>query len=241
MNNKIFVYLSIYSIISFACNDHSKKICNIKLEVINNNFISRLDKINELINKKDINNYGDYQDSLRILRISINETALDEIRKNKLITVIDSLNKYIESQIEVRKQSFLKINSFTQLRIYKSFSEIYNSKRNGTSKVTELYGETSSSMPGGIFTGRATLDIYNNDFAQLTSCINVNGNEICLYFSGNIIKNNDDSYMYDSYHKTGYGDEKSPFKMKFKKDKFGKEYIEFDNKKGNVKVNIYMD
>jgi hypothetical protein len=235
------VFLIILFIISFSCNNNdNKKVSVIDLEILKNNFTYRIQNVNYLIKQNDLKSIGDYQDSLRIIRISINDSELEEYYKNKLIIEVDSLNNYIDSQIEARKKALAKTNAFTQLNIYKSFTDIYNSKRRGSSKVTELNGRTSSDMPGGIFTGRAILNIYNNNFAQLTSCIDVIGRENCLYFSGDIIKNND-TYFYDSYHKTGYGDTKSPFKIKFKKNKSGEEYIELDNKKGKINVKIYMD
>ena len=235
------LFLIILLIFSFSCNNNTNKnVSVIDLEIIKNNFNYRIQNVNNLIKQNDLKNYSVYQDSLRIIRISINDSELEEYYKNKLIIDVDSLNNYIDSQIEARKKALAKTNAFTQLNIYKSFTEIYNSKRRGSSKVTELNGRTSSDMPGGIFTGRAILNIYNNNFAQLTSCIDVIGRENCVYFSGDIIKNND-TYFYDSYHKTGYGDTKSPFKIKFKKNKSGIEYIEFDNKKGNINVKIYMD
>ena len=230
-----------FLIIFFSCNNNkNKNISVIDLEIIKNNFNYRIQNVNNLIKQNDLKNYGDYQDSLRIIRISINDSELEEYYKNKIVSDIDSLTNYIDSKIEIRKQALVKINAFTQLKIYKSFTEIYNSKIKGSSKVTELNGLPTSDMTGGIFTGRAILNIYNNNFAQLASCINVLGRENCVYFSGDIIKNND-SYFYDSYHKTGYGDNKSPFKIKFKKNKSGEEYIELDNKKGKINVKIYMD
>ena len=241
MKYTYYVFLILLIIIFFSCNNNeNKNISVIDLEIIKNNFNYRIQNVNNLIKQNDFKNYGDYQDSLRIIRISINDSELEEYYKNKIVSEIDSLTKYVDSKIEIRKQLFPKINAFTQLNVYKSFTEIYNSKRRGSSKVTEFYGRTKSDMPGGIFTGRATLYIYNNNFAQLTSCIDVLGSENCVYFSGDIIKNNE-SYFYDSYHKTGYGDTKSPFKIKFKKNKSGEEYIELDNKKGNINVKIYMD
>lgn len=235
------VFLMFLIIIFFSCNNNeNKNISVIDLEIIKNNFNYRIQNVNNLIKQNDLKSIGDYQDSLRIIRISINETELEEYIKNKLIIEVDSLNNYIDSQIEARKKALAKTNAFTQLNIYKSFTEIYNSKRRGSSKVTELYGRTTSDMAGGIFTGRSTLNIYNNNFAQLTSCIDVLGSENCVYFSGDIIKNNE-SYFYDIYHKTGYGDTKSPFKIKFKKNKSGEEYIELDNKKGEINVKINMD
>ncbi|MCF8342520.1 MAG: hypothetical protein K9I82_16200 [Chitinophagaceae bacterium] len=235
------ILITIYSIIFSSCkNDVNKNISVIDLEIIKNNFNYRIQNVNNLIKQNDLKNYSVYQDSLRIIRISINDSELEEYYKNKFIIEVDSLNNYIDSQIEARKKVLAKTNAFTQLNIYKSFTEIYNSKRRGSSKITELNGRTSSDMPGGIFTGRAILNIYNNNFAQLTSCIDVIGRENCVYFSGDIIKNND-TYFYDSYHKTGYGDTKSPFKIKFKKNKSGEEYIELDNKKGNINVKIYID
>jgi hypothetical protein len=241
MKFKYFFSLLFQSLMLFACNNNdNKKVSVIDLEILKNNFTYRIQNVNYLIKQNDLKSFGDYQDSLRIIRISINETELEEYIKNKLIIEVDSLNNYIDSQIEARKKVLAKTNAFTQLNIYKSFTEIYNSKRIGSSKVTELNGRTSSDMSGGIFTGRATLNIYNNNFAQLTSCIDVIGRENCVYFSGDIIKNND-TYFYDSYHKSGYGDTKSPFKIKFKKNKSGEEYIELDNKKGKINVKIYMD
>jgi hypothetical protein len=241
MKNTRYILIIILPLILFSCNDNdNKKVSVIDLEILKNNFTYRIQNVNYLIKQNDLKSFGVYQDTLRIIRISINETELEEYIKNKLISEVDSLNNYIDSQIEASKKASAKTNAFTQLNIYKSFTEIYNSKRRGSSKVTELNGRTSSDMPGGIFTGRAILNIYNNNFAQLTSCIDVIGRENCVYFSGDIIKNND-TYFYDSYHKTGYGDTQSPFKIKFKKNKSGEEYIELDNKKGNIKVKIYMD
>ncbi len=240
MNYKLFVpFLFLCTI--FSCGESVKnKPSVIDLEILKNNFTYRIQDIKKLINQSNLKNFGDYQDSLRIIRISINETELEEYIKNKLIIEVDSINNYLDLQIQDRKKALAKTNAFTQLKIYKSFTEIYNSKVRGSSRVTELDGRTSSNQPGGIFTGKAELYIYNNNFAQLTSCIDILGREKCLYFSGNIIRNND-SYFYDSYWKTGYGDTKSPFKIKFKKNKSGEEYIEFDNKKGNINIKIYMD
>lgn len=103
-----YILITIYSIIFSSCkNDVSKNLSVIDLEIIKKSYSSRIQNVNNLINQNDLTNYGYYQDSLRIIRISINDSELEEYYKYKFVTEIDSLNNLIEEKINENKNKLL--------------------------------------------------------------------------------------------------------------------------------------
>jgi hypothetical protein len=108
MKKSYSVFLILFHIIFFSCNNNTNKnVSVIDLEIIKNNFNYRIQKVNNLIEQNDLKYYGNYQDSLRIIRISINDSELEEYYKNKFVAEIDSLNNLIDDKINENKKKLL--------------------------------------------------------------------------------------------------------------------------------------
>ena len=125
MKNSYCILLILSNLLFFSCNNNDNKNINvIDLEIIKNNFKYRVQNVNNLIQQNDLKNYGDYQDSLRIIRISINDSELEEYYKIKLVSEIDSLTNYIEEEINGYKNKLLnRINCAEGTWITKKISK----------------------------------------------------------------------------------------------------------------------
>ncbi len=230
------IYVAV--IILTACSD--KKSAAKRIENISETYIffaKRISNIDTLVKSysKDIIYY---EDSLRIIRIAIYNSDLNEVSKDTLARYVDSISIRVESfNVEHSKKSI----PFDQtLNIYSYFNDLYNLKNSQTSEITKLNGETINYLSGGIFRGNAELTIGNNNFSQLKACIIVLDNENCIYFSGNIVKGNS-SFIYKAYSRSVNTGEYYPFNINFKKNKSGNEYIEFKSvkHKGTLQMQFF--
>ena len=216
-------------------NEGKSSITNTSIVETSNFFEKRISNIDILV-KSYSKDLTFYEDSLRIIRIAIYSSDLNESSKDLLAKYVDLISKKVDSLNFEHKKKTIPFDQ--TLNIYSYFNNLYNLKISKTSEITKLNGETINYMPGGIFKGDAILTIGNNNFSQLKACVIVLDNENCIYFSGNIEKSNS-SFIYKAYWKSGYSaDEFYPFKINFKKNNSGKEYIELKSIKHNGTLQI---
>jgi hypothetical protein len=103
MNNFItqkvscLLFLMLFSLIS-CVNDNDS---NNKNEEQHLNYVSRISNIENLINNTETVSLYDFQDSLRIVRISVNSSQLDETIKTKYVNQIDSLSLRLDKKISI--------------------------------------------------------------------------------------------------------------------------------------------
>lgn len=96
--NCLLLFLMIFSLISCKNDGNSS---NYKNEEQYLDYVTRISNIESLINYTETVSLYDYQDSLRIIRISINSSQLDETIKTKYVNQIDSLSSRLENKISV--------------------------------------------------------------------------------------------------------------------------------------------